>query len=82
MYVSEWDLRLPKLLKVFWLQHLFEYLFVAPNRKAVKSERSNFTQVLPEFRFPINTFHVLPKVLKPYFESLEIDCSCGMSFAV
>ena len=36
------------------------------------SERSNFTQVLPEFRVPINSFHVLPKVLKPYFESLEI----------
>ena len=47
-------------------------LCVAPNLKTVKSERSNFTQVLPEFRVPINSFHVLPKVLKPYFESLEI----------
>ena len=47
-------------------------LFVAPNLKTVMSERSNFTQVLPEFRVPINSFHVLPKVLKPYFKSLEI----------
>ena len=38
--------------------------------------------VLPEFRVPINSFHVLPKVLKPYFESLEIAFSCGMSLAV
>ena len=72
MYVSQWDLRLPKL-KVFWCNICLSIdLFVAPNLKTVKSERLNFTQVLPEFRVPINSFHVLPKVLKPYFESLEI----------
>ena len=38
----------------------------------VKSDRSNFTQVPPEFPFPKNSFHMLPKVLNPYFESLKI----------
>ena len=59
MYVSLWDLRLPKL-NVFWLKHLCDLYVVAPNFKTVKSERSNFTQVLPEFRVPKNSFHVLP----------------------
>ena len=73
MYVLLWDLSLPKL-NVFWLKHLLDYclICVVPNLKTVLSQRSNFTQVLPEFRVPINSFHVLPKVLKPYFESLEI----------
>ena len=43
-----------------------------PNLITVKLEKSNFTLVLPEFRFPKNSFHMLPKVLKPYFESLKI----------
>ena len=45
---------------------------VAPMLITVKSDRSNFTQVLPEFRFPKNSFRVLPKVFNPYFESLKI----------
>ena len=80
MNVTLWDLRLPKI-NVFWRKHLFECWFltfwdpdscVAPNFKPVKSERSNFTQVLPEFRVPKNSFHKLPWVLKTYFESLAI----------
>ena len=43
-----------------------------PNLLTVKLEKSNFTLVLPEFRFPKNSFHMLPKVLKSYFESLKI----------
>ena len=35
-------------------------------------ERSNYTQVLCEFCVPKNSFHMLPRVLKAYFESLEI----------
>ena len=50
-------------------EHLFECLSVSPNLKPVKSERSNFTQVLSEFRVPKNSFHGLPLVLKTYFES-------------
>ena len=45
---------------------------VALNLFTVESERSNYTQVLCEFCIPKNSFHVLPRVLKAYFESLEI----------
>ena len=45
---------------------------VAPNLFTVKSERSNYTQVLLEFFVDKNSFHMLPRVLKAYFESLEI----------
>ena len=81
MHVSLWNLRLPKL-KVFCLKHLFDLCVVAPNFKTVKSERSDFTQVLPEFRVPKNAFHVLPQALKSYIESLEIAFYCRMSFTV
>ena len=45
---------------------------VAPNLLTLKSERSNYTQVLREFCVAKNSFHMLPRVLKAYFESLEI----------
>ena len=48
----------------------------------VKSERSNYTQVLREFCVPKNSFHMLHRVLKVYFESLEIAFEYGMSFPV
>ena len=32
---------------------------------------SNYTQVLCEFYVPKNLFHMLPRVLKAYFESLD-----------
>ena len=71
MYASLWGLQLPKL-SIFWLNICLNAdLCFAPNLKPVKSERSNFTQVLSEFRVPKNSFHVLPKVLKTLFESLE-----------
>ena len=37
---------------------------VAPNLLTLKSERSNYTQVLREFCVPKNSFHMLPRVLK------------------
>ena len=49
-----------------------ELICVAPNLLTVKSERSNYTQVRREFCVPKNSFHMLPRVLKAYFESLEI----------
>ena len=49
-----------------------ELICVAPNLLTLKSERSNYTQVLREFCVPKNSFHMLPTVLKAYFESLEI----------
>ena len=45
---------------------------VMPNLLTVKSERSNYTQVRREFCVPKNSFHMLPRVLKAYFGSLEI----------
>ena len=36
----------------------------------VKSERSNYAQVLREFPVPKNSFHMSPRVLKAYFKSL------------
>ena len=45
---------------------------VAPNLLTVEAERSNYTQMLSEFCVPKNSFHMLPRVLKAYFESLEI----------
>ena len=45
---------------------------VAPNLLTVDKERSNYTQVLCEFYVPKNSFHMLPRVLKVYFESLDI----------
>ena len=36
----------------------------------VKSERSNYAQVLHEFPVPKNSFHMSPRVLKAYFKSL------------
>ena len=50
--------------------------------QTVESERSNYTQVLCEFCVPKNSFHMLPRVLKAYLESLEIAFSRGMSFSV
>ena len=50
-----------------------ELICVAPNLLTVKSERSNYTQVRREFCVPKNSFHMLPRVLKAYFESLEIS---------
>ena len=46
--------------------------YVAPNLLTVEKERSNYTQVLCEFWVPKNSFHMLPRVLKVHFESLEI----------
>ena len=46
--------------------------YVAPNLLTVEKERSNYTQVLCEFCVPKNSFHMLPRVLKVYFEGLEI----------
>ena len=46
---------------------------VAPNLLTAEKERSNYTQVLCEFWVPKNSFHMLPRVLKVYFESLEIS---------
>ena len=43
-----------------------------PNLITVKLEKSNFALVLPEFHFPKNSFHMLSKVLKSYFESLKV----------
>ena len=45
---------------------------VSLNLLTVELERSNYTQVLCEFCVPKNLFHMLPRVLKAYFESLEI----------
>ena len=45
---------------------------VAPNLLTVEAEKSNYTQVLSEFCVAKNSFHMLPTVLKTYFESLEI----------
>ena len=36
----------------------------------VKSERSNYAQVLREFPVLKNSFHMSPRVLKAYFKSL------------
>ena len=55
---------------------------VAPNLLTVESERSNYTQVLCEFCVPKNSFHMLPRVLKAYFESLEIAFYRRISFSV
>ena len=49
-----------------------ELIYVAPNLLTVKSERSNYTQVRREFCVPKNSFHLLPRVLKVYIESLDI----------
>ena len=46
---------------------------VAPNLLTLKSERSNYTQGLREFCVSKNSFHMLLRVLKTYFESLEIS---------
>ena len=48
----------------------------------VELERSNYTQVLCEFCVPKNLFHMLPRVLKAYFESIEIAFQRRMSFFV
>ena len=51
----------------------------------LESERSNYTQLLCEFCVPKNSFHMLPRVLKAYFESLdmlEIAFKSAMSFSV
>ena len=50
-----------------------ELICIAPNLLTVKSERSNYSQVLREFSVPNNSFHMLPRVLKAYFDRLEID---------
>ena len=69
MYVLLWDLQLP-ILRRFWLNiYLNVELRVSLNFKPVKSERSNFTQVLSKFRVPKNSFHGLSKVLKTNFEN-------------
>ena len=49
-----------------------ELIYVAPNLLTFKPERSNYTEVRREFCVPKNSFHLLPRVLKAYFESLEI----------
>ena len=43
---------------------------VAPKLLIVKSERSNYAQVLREFFVLKNSFHMLARVLKAYFKSL------------
>ena len=48
----------------------------------VEAERSNYTQVLREFCVAKNSFHMLPRVLKAYFESLEIAFYRIISFSV
>ena len=55
---------------------------VAPNVLTVESERSNYSQVLCEFYVPKNLFHMLPRVLKVYLESLDIAFYRRMSFSV
>ena len=51
---------------------VWELICVAPNLLTVKSERSNNTQVLREFRVPKSSFHMLPKVLKADSKNLEM----------
>ena len=65
-------------LDIAWIKRILAETFVGgmicvpPNLLTVESERSNYTEVLCEFCVPKNLFHMLPWVLKAYFESLEI----------
>ena len=43
---------------------MWELICVAYNLLTVKSERSNYTQVLREFCVPKNSFRILPIVVK------------------
>ena len=65
-------------LEIAWIKRILAETFVGgmiclpPNLLTVESERSNYTEVLCEFYVPKNSFDMLSRVLKAYFESLEI----------